>query len=230
MGLCYTCELAQEYIQRTPTPPSPILCSWSTPEFLSGLDENLKLDKYQDLTDFIKYLFKAIDRDTKSYHKWLVPKLNQLMQMSPRKSHRLPGFTYCDHEELNLNFEERLRKYFERINNCTPRIIMVELPKNKCKKPKPKQISVENETWRLKTVAIYENNNNWMCGVVLMLEEFVILDCYPEVIKNKVQRRSEIKELANEVHAIYIEYQLTTSRRSHTAVVGVSFIRKCQLR
>lgn len=68
----------------------------------------------------------------------------------------LPGLTYIDHTEVELDFEQRFTMYFNRINRCMPRIIMVE----KCKMIKHKEIVVVDETRQLKTVGIYRNCNH----------------------------------------------------------------------
>lgn len=126
--MCYTCQLAEEYFNRTPTPKTPILCTWSTTTFIQGLEERQRFGAYGDLGDIIKYLFKAIDRDTKKCHKWLAPKLSKFLQMHSKSkiSRRMPGFTYIDHEETGLSFDDRCKRYLERINNRHPRVIMVE--------------------------------------------------------------------------------------------------------
>lgn len=79
--LCYTCE-SRYFFYRTPTPSSPILCTWNSSEFLNEFDKKHELGEYGELSEIITYSFRAIVRDTKKYHKWLVPKLNILMQMS----------------------------------------------------------------------------------------------------------------------------------------------------
>lgn len=150
----------QVFFYRTSTPSSPILCTWNSSEFLNEIDKKHELREYGELSEIITYSFRAIVRETKKYHEWLVPKLNILMQMSPKSSHELPGLTYIDHTEVGLDFEQRFTMYFNRINHCMPRIIMVEYPKEKCKMIKHKEIVVVDETWQLKTVGIYRNGNH----------------------------------------------------------------------
>lgn len=200
-GLCYTCSLAKEYLNRTPTPTHPVLCTWSTKAFVEGLDNTQKFGKFGDLSDLIKFFFIAIQRDTKKYHNWLLPKLDMVIQISTKKSHEIPGFTYIDHDEVMLTFEERFANYMDRINYRHPRVIMVALPTTKTTWEKPTQLILNGEVWQLRTTGIHKRGNHWICGVVS--DVFVILDCLPTDVSEKITYYCSLDEDEDEVHSIY---------------------------
>lgn len=121
--VCYTCEVAREYINRTPVSRFPTDNTWTTQLFLSGLENDQKLGAFGDAHILTEQFLIALIEDTEKYHRNLSPKLHVVLQSTLSRSQPRqilpPGPRNSD-----ATLAARVYEYFEEIRGV-PKIFMV---------------------------------------------------------------------------------------------------------
>lgn len=174
--VCYTCQVAVEYINRTPISNVPANNTWTTEQFLAGLDDEHTLGAFGDTAWLLELFMVALIEDTEKYHRHLSPNFNFVLQSTISK--KLPTQIHPPGpRNTEFPLPDRINHYFKEIGRV-PKMFLVRFRDHQG----PLRIRFNHLQFDLKSVAQYCHQQRHYKSVVLINNIFWLVDCFPSSI------------------------------------------------
>lgn len=188
--ICFTCEVAREFTNRTPFYKKPINNTWTNQKFLSGLQDDQILGTFGDTHLLTEKLLIALIEDTEKYHRNLSPKLNVVLKSTISRTAQImvPG-----PRNNGKPLGKRVNEYFKEVGGI-PKMFLVTFPyvipppeEQEVENPfiqdvsatrRPQRIKYQNQFFDLKSMGMYCNKSHWK-SILLKNNSFWVVDCNP---------------------------------------------------